>query len=701
MQSDVVAKVSAFKDDLNDHISFRVTALQRMARRWDYRGGLSRSSWESDARDYLKDFKSLESIEVVGADMRTRWTVSTGETSKEGRGTPTGTEKVDALLVAKETGRPALSHPVVLQDGDEGFFACVPIYSKDRLEGYLAAMFKGREMFDSVLIAMRHLEIDHYTVEVLDVKKVLYSRHPEALGSAEFTEEIALPLYGATWRLRMGLDPAYLSGVRSSLPGVALSLGFVWTIVLTSAVYFALTVRLKGKELEAANAHLMREVRERREAEEKVVRFNRLYSVLSKVDEAIVRIREPEALFREACRICVEDGDFIMTWVGMTDPETLRVKPVAYWGVEEGYLENIQVTASADEPEGRGPTGSAVREGRYFVCADIEHDPHAAPWRATALSRGYRSSASFPLMLGGRTVGALSLYASEPEFFDGPQLGLLNSLSADLSFAMDSAEAEKKRMLAEGELREYKEHLEELVEERTAELKAVNRELEAFTYSASHDLQEPLRIVAGYTQLLARRYRGKLDDDADEFINFAVDAATRMQRLISDLLTYSRLGRKLEFKTVDIEEAVLSATKNLKTAIEESDAKITYGGLPKIEANAQITNVFMNLISNAIKYRGPEPPRIHIDAERVANSWQFSVSDNGIGIEPRHNERIFEIFQRLHGKADYPGTGIGLSICKKIIENHGGRIWVESKPGEGSTFYFNIPDRKEVKYGKF
>ncbi|HXI09605.1 MAG TPA: ATP-binding protein [Thermodesulfobacteriota bacterium] len=632
--------------------------------------------------------------------MRTRWTVSIGGASREGRGTPTGAEKVDALLEAKESGRPALSHPVVLQDGQEGVFACLPIYSKGSLEGYLVAMFKSREMFDDVFLAMRHLEINHYTFEILDGKKALYSRHPEALGSAEFTEEIALPLYGATWRVRMGLDPAYLSVVRSSLPGVALSLGFVWTIVLTSAVHFAQTARLKGKELEAANVNLKHEVRERREAEEKVVRFNRLYSVLSKVDEAIVRIREPQALFREACRICVEDGDFVMTWVGMTDPETLRVRPVAYWGVEEGYLENVLVSASADMPEGRGPTGSAVREGRYSVCGDIAHDPKTAPWRATALSRGYRSSASFPLLLGGRTVGALSLYASEPEFFDGPLVGLLNSLSADLSFAMDSAEAEKKRRLAEGELREYKAHLEDLVEVRTAELMAVNRELEAFTYSASHDLQEPLRIVAGYTQLLARRYKGKLDSDADEFINYAVDAATRMQRLISDLLAYSRLGRKLDFRTIDTEEAVLSATKNLKTAIEESGAEITYGKLPKIEANAQLSNVFMNLIGNAIKYRGAKPPRIHIDAARVANSWQFSVSDNGIGIEPRHNDRIFEIFQRLHGKADYPGTGIGLSICKKIIENHGGRIWVESRPGEGSTFYFNIPDRKEVKYVK-
>jgi PAS domain S-box-containing protein len=232
---------------------------------------------------------------------------------------------------------------------------------------------------------------------------------------------------------------------------------------------------------------------------------------------------------------------------------------------------------------------------------------------------------------------------------------------------------------------------------RTKELARSNADLEQFAYVASHDLQEPLRMVANFTQLLARRYKDKLDASAHEFIGFAVDGATRMQRLIGDLLDYSRVGtRGKEFAETDCSSVLGQAVANMRGVIAAGSAIVSNGDLPTVMADAgQLVQVFQNLIGNAIKFRGAEPPRVHVSAERKENHWEFSVRDNGIGIDSQYAERIFIIFQRLHGHTEYPGTGIGLSICKKIVERHGGRIWFESEPGAGTTFFFTIPIREE------
>jgi PAS domain S-box-containing protein len=228
---------------------------------------------------------------------------------------------------------------------------------------------------------------------------------------------------------------------------------------------------------------------------------------------------------------------------------------------------------------------------------------------------------------------------------------------------------------------------------KMAELRRSNEELEQFAYIASHDLQEPLRMVASYTQLLARRYKGKLDSDADEFIAFAVDGAGRMQRLIQDLLTFSRVASKGEIlSATPSDTAFQHAIKNLTGAIEDSGALVTHDPLPIVNADqAQLVQLFQNLVGNAIKYRRTETPRVHVSAlTRDSGKWTFSVADNGIGIEPQYFERIFGMFQRLHKRDEFSGTGIGLAICKKIVERHGGHISVESEPGVGSTFHFEL-----------
>jgi PAS domain S-box-containing protein len=280
---------------------------------------------------------------------------------------------------------------------------------------------------------------------------------------------------------------------------------------------------------------------------------------------------------------------------------------------------------------------------------------------------------------------------------------------------------------AETALKEYQIHLEELVAMRTAELIDANEQLERditerhsvqqeltrkveelarsnadleqFAYVASHDLQEPLRMVISYTQLLGRRYRGKLDASADEFIGFAVDGASRMQQLIEDLLSYSRLtirGKALQF--TETGAACNTALENLRESIKNSNAALSVGPLPTVLADAtQLAQLFQNLIGNAIKYCNERRPEIHVAARPNGNEWVFSVKDNGIGIDPQYFERIFQMFQRLHTRKDYSGTGIGLAICRKIVERHGGKIWVESHPGKGSTFLFTIPRAEKME----
>jgi light-regulated signal transduction histidine kinase (bacteriophytochrome) len=241
--------------------------------------------------------------------------------------------------------------------------------------------------------------------------------------------------------------------------------------------------------------------------------------------------------------------------------------------------------------------------------------------------------------------------------------------------------------------------LEDIEEERVSAERAKvllarsNTELEQFAYVASHDLQEPLRMISSYVQLLSRRYKGQLDADADEFIAYAVDGTLRMQQLINDLLAYSRVGTRGKPPVpTNFEDVFSKAIANLKMAIVESGVVVTHDQLPTALADElQMVQLFQNLIGNAIKFRNKENPQVHVSARPEGREWIFSIRDNGIGIDPQFHDRIFVLFQRLHGREEYPGTGIGLTVSKKIVERHGGRLWLESELGKGTTFYFSIP----------
>jgi PAS domain S-box-containing protein len=286
---------------------------------------------------------------------------------------------------------------------------------------------------------------------------------------------------------------------------------------------------------------------------------------------------------------------------------------------------------------------------------------------------------------------ALELATQQYETRQMKRDGTLLYVSTVLSPILDAAGGLAAASMVVRDITEHTRVVREL-ENRTRELQSSNEELEQFAHSASHDLQEPLRMVTSYVQLLGERYSGRLDADADEFIGFAVDGAARMKQLLGGLLAYSRVGRGRDFTAVAATEALQWALKNLALALAESGATVTCDVLPQVLADrAQLGELFQNLLGNAIKFRGQRRPEIRIGAERRGKEWVFAVADNGIGLDPRHAESIFVMFRRLHRSSEYPGTGIGLAICRKIVERHGGRIWVDAEPGNGAVFRFTLP----------
>ncbi|MEH2313418.1 MAG: GAF domain-containing protein [Nostoc sp.] len=332
------------------------------------------------------------------------------------------------------------------------------------------------------------------------------------------------------------------------------------------------------------------------------------------------------------------------------------------------------------------------RQGRISAIEDIEA-AYIQPCHREFLQQfAVRANLVVPILVREGIWGLLLAHqCAAPRRWNNFETELLKQLANQIGIALSQAQ------LLEQETRQ------------SQELTRSNADLEQFAYVASHDLQEPLRMVTSYLQLLEQRYKNRLDANADQFITYAVDGARRMQTLINDLLNYSRVStRGQPFALVDCNVVLQGAIANLQLAIADTKAVVTYDSLPKVMADAtQLTQVFQNLLANAIKFCQNQQPQIHIGVKKrdanpdgedlnsipSADEWLFWVSDNAIGFESQYAERIFIIFQRLHGRGKYPGTGIGLAICKKIIERHGGRIWVESKPDQGSTFYFTIPDR--------
>jgi len=442
--------------------------------------------------------------------------------------------------------------------------------------------------------------------------------------------------------------------------------------------------------------NLDREIARRRRSEHKVLQLNRLYAVLSRTSQSISRIRERDALFRAVCRIAVEDGPFRMAWVGTADPQTGIVEPAAFAGFEDGYLGRIHI-ATGDTPEGRGPTGRALRERRHFVCSDISSDPHLLPWREDALARGYRSSAAFPIQFADSVVGVFTVYAAEPGFFDEETVAVLSEVASEISFALESMDREARRRQAEEDLRSLNEDLERRVAERTTEVERANRMKTEFLARMSHELRTPLNAIVGYSDLLGEQAAGPLPPTYKRFVANIQEGARHLLRMVNDLLDLSKieagridLNRESFQPAAALEEvlSVITPLARIKNIAIENQVPPGAG----IQADrTRFKQILYNLLSNAVKFTA-ENGRVWIAECSREDTACFSVGDTGIGIPSAELQAIFDEFHQVGGPAGTvkEGTGLGLAITKRLVDLHGGTIWVESAPGRGSSFFFSL-----------
>ncbi|MBP1601684.1 MAG: multi-sensor signal transduction histidine kinase [Acidobacteria bacterium] len=500
--------------------------------------------------------------------------------------------------------------------------------------------------------------------------------------------------------LKTRQEEAVLESRRSVLSLVA---GFVLSIAILLVVYYQLIL----------------EIRRRRDSESRLVHLNRLYSVLYHVNQATVLVRNREDLFREVCRIAVEQGSFSLAWVGLVDDDGNLVKPVASSGREEGYLEKIQIFL-ARAPENSGPTGVALREGNHFVCDDIALDPRMLPWKEEALKRGFRSSAAFPIKLHGEVIGALSVYASTGRYFDPEIVALLDEVASDISFALANMEQEEERRRAEAEVRRLNEDLEKRVAERTEELADVNRQLQGrnrevehanrmksqFLARMSHELRTPLNAIVGFSDLLAEESAAPLHEKQRRFVGHIRAGARHLLQLINDVLDVSKIEagrielRPVNFAALEATLEVLSIVRPLAVSKGIHIESIIEQDLLVRADRVRFKQILYNLLSNAVKFT-PEGGRVWIEASRTHDFARICVGDTGIGIPVEEQTAVFEEFYQAGGttKAPGEGTGLGLSITKRLVELLGGRIWVESEPDRGSRFSFTLPSAPEQLEG--
>ncbi len=469
-------------------------------------------------------------------------------------------------------------------------------------------------------------------------------------------------------------------------------------------------VQERTAELERAN----------NEQEEHIRRYSQILEGINSILSNVMQAKTEEKMANVCLSVALKLTGSLIGFVGLVG--------------DDGQLHDIAISEMgwnqcqmSDKTGHRNPPENLVVHGLYGSVIDTEkgfftNKPLSHP-DSIGLPFGHPPINSFlgvPLVLDGKTMGVIAVadreggYSSEhQENLEAIAPAIMHAMHSNmseeaLSEARENLQVHSEELHtsneelqiqsedlreSEAKLKEILDNLEEKVKERTEELARSNEELQQFAYVASHDLQEPLRMITSYLQLLQRRYQGKLDDKADKYIYFAVNGASRMQVLINDLLEFSRVATRAEEPESTNSEFVLNQVlSNLELYIKENRATISHDSLPEVMADStQLAQVFQNLIINGIKFHSGEAPIIKISAKKKAKEWVFSVQDNGIGIDPQYSEKIFEVFKRLHKIEEYPGTGIGLAVCKKIIERHGGCIWVESELGKGSTFYFTLP----------
>ena len=461
----------------------------------------------------------------------------------------------------------------------------------------------------------------------------------------------------------------------------------------------ARSVDLAGEDVVISVA---RDVTENVAAFDRIVFLNRLLRMISGVNQALVKERDVATLLARVCQIVVEDGDFVMAWVGVPDRASGSLVPIVSAGAVDGYFDEVRIAAS-DVPEGKGPSGIAFREGRTVVVQDWETDERIALWREAGRARGYRASASCAIFRESKVVGILTLYAGRPWVLTPEVIGLLEEMAGDIGFALAVADGDERRTAAEEQVLRLNAELEERVRDRTAELEVKSRELETksrqletFSYSVSHDLRAPLRAIDGYSRLLEEQATGRLSEAEMQLLGRIRGGTRRMAQLIDDLLAFSRAGKlALKPRLIDVAEMVGSILADVLQERERARTDLRLGFLPPVVADpALLRQVFENLLSNAVKFSSKRERRlIEVEGWREDGWTVYRVRDNGVGFDPEQADKLFVVFERLHGR-DFEGTGIGLALVRRIVEQHGGKVGASSIPEEGASFTISLPDRE-------
>lgn len=430
-------------------------------------------------------------------------------------------------------------------------------------------------------------------------------------------------------------------------------------------------------EGDAVKISVIRDIAERKAAEARIGRLSRLYQAIAAAQQAMLHSTTEDEVFGRICAVATDYG-LRMAWVGMAEGD--QVRPVKWSGAGSDYLDGLVITLDPADPRSWGPTGTAVRTGRHVICNDFQHDLATQPWHERGRTFGWGASGAFPLLRGGRPVGALTIYSSEPGFFGEDELALLDDLAANISFLLDRFQVEERKNELEAALKASLDHMVD-----------VNLELERFSEIYSHHLQEPVRNVVAYAQLLERRLAGKLDADQSALLAILAEGARRIGQLNLDLLAFAQARHAdSALGEADCDRALRYAREQLASTIEQAGAVIEAKPLPRVlGAEPELRQVFVNLLSNALKFAAPDRrPVIRIGAVAEQGGWHFTVADNGIGIAPEYLDKVFGVFVRLHTSQAYPGSGVGLAITRRSIERQGGRVWIDSQPDCGTVVHF-------------
>ena len=448
-------------------------------------------------------------------------------------------------------------------------------------------------------------------------------------------------------------------------------------------------------------ASLAWEIAERKRAEEALHRLNRELRAISSCNKTLLRAEDEQTLVNDICRIVCDEAGYRLAWVGYAEYDNEKtVRPVAWSGFDDGYVANAKLSWSDDAERAQGPGGVAIRSGKTVYVEDFATDPRMAPWRESALQRGYRSTIALPLKdENAKVFGVLLIYSMESNSFTPYEIRILEELAGDLAFGIGFLNTRADRKRAEEQLKIYHEQLEDLVKERTIKLEEANKELEAFTYSVSHDLRAPLRHIDGFMELLQQRISASLDEKSRHYMTTILDETKRMGLLIDDLLSFSRMGRQgLSQSQVDLNKLVQEIVIELESETKGRTINWHITGLPVVSADRTLIRaVLVNVISNAIKFTRPRAVgEIEIGSQGRQTESIIYVRDNGVGFDMQYVGKLFGVFQRLHSQ-EFEGTGIGLATAHRIITRHGGRVWAEGEVGHGATFYFSLP--QSIKEG--